>query len=144
VASPDHHCISRVNFFGNSLFYGRSGVLAITRCSEAPVAYYLYQDQTKTPPYGAKNIPFKKYTHLIHVAIVVNPSGDGSISISPHAIETTLIPKAHAAGVRVLVCVQGPASGFSEVASAATSRSLFAQNVKDFVLTYHYDGVDID
>jgi chitinase len=112
--------------------------------SKRLIAYYLYQDQTRIPAYTARQIPFKKLTHLIHVALVVDPSGDGSIQISPHAIEASLIPKAHAAGVRVLVCVQGPASGFSKVAASPEARSRFAQNVKDFILKYSYDGVDID
>jgi len=108
------------------------------------VAYYLYQDQTRTPAYTAKQIPFKKLTHLIHVALVVDPAGNGDLEISPHAIETTLIPRAHRAGVRVLVCVQGSAIGFSKVAASSEARSRFAQNVKDFILKYSYDGVDMD
>jgi len=108
------------------------------------VAYYLYQDQARTPAYTAKQIPFKKLTHLIHVALVVDPAGNGDLEISPHAIETTLIPRAHRAGVRVLVCVQGSAIGFSKVAASSEARSRFAQNVKDFILKYSYDGVDMD
>ena len=77
------------------------------------IAYYLYSDQTKTPAYTAKDIPFKKLTHLIHVAVVVSPAADGSIEISKNAIESQLIPKAHKAKVPVLVCVQGPANIFS-------------------------------
>jgi chitinase len=108
------------------------------------IAYYLYQDHSRVPAYTAKQIPFKKLTHLIHVALVVGAVGDGAIEISPHAVEATLVPKAHAAGVRVLVCVQGPASGFSKVAASSVARSRFAQNVKDFILKYSYDGVDMD
>lgn len=108
------------------------------------IAYYLYEDQTRVPAYTAKLIPFKKLTHLIHVALVVDPSGDGAIQISPHAIEPSLIPKAHAAGVHVLVCVQGPAIAFSKVAASPEARSRFAQNAKDFILKYSYDGVDMD
>jgi chitinase len=108
------------------------------------VAYYLYQDQNRVPAYTASQIPYKKLTHLIHVALIVDPIGDGSIQISPHALEPKLIPKAHAAKVRVLVCVQGSAAAFSKTALAQDTRSRFAQNLKDFVTKYHYDGVDID
>jgi chitinase len=108
------------------------------------LAYYLYQDQTRIPAYTVKQIPFKKLTHLIHVALIVDRSGDGSIEISPHAIEPKLIPKAHAAHVRVLVCVQGPAAAFSKIASGPATRLRFAQNMKEFILKYGYDGVDID
>jgi chitinase len=108
------------------------------------IAYYLYQDQTRVPAYTAKQIPFKKLTHLIHVALVVDPSGDGAIEISPHALEARLIPRAHAAGVRVLVCAQGPAIAFSKVAASSEARTRFAQNLKGFILKYSYDGVDMD
>jgi chitinase len=108
------------------------------------VAYYLYQDQGRTPAYAAKQIPYKKLTHLIHVALVVDQAGDGGIQISRNAIEAQLVPKAHAAGVRVLVCVQGPAIAFSKTAASPETRTRFAQNVKDFVLKYDYDGVDMD
>ena len=108
------------------------------------LAYYLYQDQSHTPAYTARQIPYKKLTHLIHVALVVDPSGDGSIQISPHAVEATLIPSAHKVGVMVLVCVQGPANAFSKVASSAEARARFALNIKTFILKYSYDGVDID
>jgi chitinase len=108
------------------------------------VAYYLYQDQSRVPAYTASRIPYKKLTHLIHVALIVGPAGDGSIQISPRALEAKLIPKAHRAKVRVLVCVQGSAAAFSKTASLPDSRSRFAQNLKDFVTKYDYDGVDID
>jgi chitinase len=108
------------------------------------LAYYLYQDQTHTPSYSAKQIPFKKLTHLIHVALEVDPVGDGTIQISPRALEPSLIPRAHKAGVLVLVCVQGPASGFSKVAASAQARSRFADNLREFIRKYSYDGVDLD
>jgi len=108
------------------------------------IAYYLYEDQTRVPPYTEKQIPFKKLTHLIHVALVVDPAGDGAIQISPHAIEERLIPRAHAAGVHVLVCVQGAGSAFSKVAATPEARSRFAKNLKDFIVKYSYDGVDMD
>ena len=108
------------------------------------VAYYLFSDQTKTPAYTAKNIPFKKLTHLIHVALVVGPEGDGRIEISKDAIETKLVPRAHRAKVRVLVCVQGAASSFRSVAADPAARLNFAAEVKKFIDKYDYDGVDID
>jgi len=108
------------------------------------VAYYLYQDQTRTPAYTAKQIPYKKLTHLIHAALVIDTAGDGTFQISPHAIEPVLIPRAHAAGVRVLVCVQGEAAPFRKTAATGETRARFAQNLKQFVLKYSYDGVDID
>jgi chitinase len=129
---------------GTLLLPGAQGQNPVTSGHKRLLAYYIFEDQTKVPAYTASQIPYKKLTHLIHVALVVDPAGDGAIQISPKAIEPKLIPKAHAAGVRVLVCVQGPASGFSKVAASPEARSRFAQNVKDFILKYSYDGVDMD
>ena len=108
------------------------------------VAYYLYSDRTKTPPYSAKNIPFKKLTHLIHVAAVVDAAGDGSIDLLKDAVEPELVPKAHAAKVRVLLCVQGPSKIFKKIAEQPESRLKFAKALKEFVQKNEYDGVDID
>jgi len=127
-----------------SLFSGACLRAATTAEHKRLVAYYLYEDQNRKPAYTAKQIPYKKLTHLIHVAVVVDEAGDGSIRISPHSLEAELIPKAHHAGVRVLVCVQGPAIAFSKSAATAETRARFAQNMKDFVAKYNYDGVDID
>jgi chitinase len=108
------------------------------------LAYYLFSDQTKTPAYTAKNIPYKKLTHLIHVAVVVSPAADGTIEISKDALEPELISRAHKAKVRVLVCVQGPAQIFSKIAADPASRARFAEAIKRFVELYQYDGVDVD
>jgi chitinase len=129
---------------GAALLLGAQAEHPIAASPKRLLAYYLYQDQTRVPPYTAKQIPFKKLTHLIHVALVVDPSGDGAVQISPHAIEPRLIPRAHAARLRVLVCVQGPAIAFSKVAAVPEARARFAQNLKEFVFKYSYDGVDID
>ena len=124
---------------------GLSGAQSPTdAASRRLVAYYLYQDQTHVPAYTAREIPFKKLTHLIHVAVVVAPVGDGTIEISPQALEPRLIPRAHRAGVRVLVCVQGPAEVFRKVAATTDTRTRFAGSIKEFVHKYSYDGVDID
>jgi chitinase len=108
------------------------------------IAYYLFSDQAKTPAYTAKNIPYKKLTHLIHVAVVVSPAADGTIEISKNALEPQLISRAHKANVRVLVCVQGPAIIFSKIAADPGSRARFGEAIKQFAEKYRYDGVDID
>ena len=136
--------LSTVLLFGAGLLNGAQAQPVTLPAHKRLVAYYLYQDQTRIPAYTARQIPFKKLTHLIHVALVVNPAGDGAVQISPHAIEPSLIPRAHAAGVRVLVCVQGSEDAFRKAAGTAESRARFVQNVKEFVLKYAYDGVDMD
>jgi len=108
------------------------------------VAYYLHQEHPREPVYATRQIPFKKLTHLIEVAMVINPAGDGSVTVSPQAGEDRLIPRAHAAGVRVLACVQGAEDAFRKMASTEDSRALFVRNVKGFVLAHSYDGMDLD
>src|SRR5579863_8843641 len=78
------------------------------------LAYYFFGDQTATPKYDSSQIPYNKLTHLIHVALQAAPAGDGTIVISPGAIEPGLVQRAHAAGVRVIVSVQGQAAAFSK------------------------------
>jgi chitinase len=143
-AKPIKSAACALVFLGAALFMSEQAGSENVVGHKRLIAYYFYQDQTRVPAYTAKQIPFKKLTHLIHVALVVDPSGDGAIQISPHAIETRLIPKAHTAGVRVLVCVQGPAIAFSKVAASPEARIRFAQNLRDFILKYSYDGVDMD
>lgn len=108
------------------------------------VAYYVYQDGKQGPEYTARQIPFKKLTHLIQVGLLADAAGDGTVRLAPHAVEPVLIPRAHRAGVHVLVCVQGPADAFRKAASNAEARGHFVASVKSFVALNSYDGVDID
>jgi chitinase len=108
------------------------------------VAYYYFSDQTQTPKYTAAQIPYAKLTHLIHVAVQPVESADGEIEISKNALEPELIPRAHKAGVKVLVCVQGAASVFRKIAAEANARVRFGASLQAFVVKYGYDGVDID
>jgi chitinase len=108
------------------------------------LAYYYFGDQTATPKYTASQIPYSKLTHLIHVAVQPTKAADGEIEISKGAIEETLIPQAHKAGVKVLVCVQGAASVFRKIAADAGARVRFGASMKEFITKYGYDGVDID
>ena len=108
------------------------------------VAYYYFGDQSETPKYTAAQIPYSKLTHLIHVAVQPVKSASGEIEISKNALEPELVPKAHKAGVKVLVCVQGSAAVFRKIAANASARVRFGASLKAFVTKYDYDGVDID
>jgi type 1 glutamine amidotransferase len=107
------------------------------------VAYY-YHDPTAVVQYTAAQIPYTKLTHLIHVAVRPTAAADGTVRISDGALEPTLVPQAHAAGVRVLACVQGPAAVFSKIGAEGASRTRFATSLKEVITQYNYDGVDID
>jgi chitinase len=108
------------------------------------VAYYLHQEHPRVPAYSTRQIPFKKLTHLIEVAMVINPAGDGSVTVSPHAGEDRLVQRAHATGVRVLACVQGAEEAFRKMAATEESRARFVRNVQQFVVQHSYDGMDLD
>lgn len=108
------------------------------------VAYYRATDKQNTPQYNADNIPYTELTHIIHVAVQVDPSGDGTMQILKGAIEPNLTRLAHASGVMVLVSPRGDATAFSSIAASQAARIRFAQNLAHFAMTYSYDGVDID
>ena len=108
------------------------------------IAYYRATDKQNTPIYTADNIPYDELTHIIHVAVQVSTAGDGSISVLKGAIEPNLTGMAHAFGAMVLVSPRGDAPSFKSIAGSSAARIRFAQNLMNFVMTYGYDGVDID
>jgi chitinase len=124
-----------------------SVLLAASSAAQTPkrlVAYYYFGALKATPRYSADQIPYQKLTHLIHVVLQPAKAADGTVEASEGALEPTLVPKAHAAGVRVLACVQGPAQLFSKIAADEASRKRFSENLREFIDRYGYDGVDID
>lgn len=108
------------------------------------IAYYHFDALKATPRYNADQIPYKKLTHLIHVVVQPTSVGDGTVEAFEGALEPTLVPHAHAAGVRVIACVQGAAALFSKIAADEVSRNRFGASLREFIDKYGYDGVDID
>lgn len=112
------------------------------------LAYYPSWAKTQTPPYTAANIPYGEVTHVIHAFLLAGEKGEGAIDIPQGLIEPELIQRAHAAGVKVLISVGGASNvqmhAFHTIAANAGYRATFANNLLNFVLTYGYDGVDID
>lgn len=107
-------------------------------------AYYPGYEQSYLPPSA---IDFTVISHVIHFSIV--PNADGSLNTSANnltpAYSATLISQAHSAGAKVLVCVGGANSetGFLGATTSAR-RSTFISNLKSFVVSNGYDGLDID
>ena len=112
------------------------------------LGYYTAWSKYNTPPYAAEQIPYSKLTHIAHAFVLLPPAADGTLWIPAGTIEPALISKAHAAGVKVLISIgggdgiQGPR--FNQMAESETARQNFVTNVRNFLLTYGYDGVDID
>lgn len=96
-------------------------------------------------------IDFSALTHLVHFSIT--PRADGTIEDAMHgtvnaitpAQSAAVVPRAHKAGDKVLVCLGGAGSG--PALSAAISgpvRGVFIQNLIAFLKERGYDGIDVD
>jgi chitinase len=89
--------------------------------------------------YGAAQIPYDKLTHIIHAGVPF--AADGTLSVPDGFVEPDLIPKAHAAGVKVILLIGG------DVPALEHDRPLLntvVENVRTFVIANAYDGVDLD
>ena len=108
------------------------------------LAYYGYWDKWNVPPYTAATIPYQQLTHIVHDGISPSNKADGSLAVPAAFLEPELIERAHAAGVKVEVCVDGSAYLFVTIDADATLRATFAQNIANFAIANGYDGVDFD
>jgi chitinase len=138
----------------NKQLWRRGGALmlgAMLACgasaAQAPkrlVAYYYYGTAKGTPPYGAGQIPYAKLTHLIQVVVQPKAAADGSLEAFEGALDADIVARAHAAGIKLLACIQGPAATFSKVAGDEAARARFGASLKEFADRNGYDGVDLD
>ena len=108
------------------------------------LAYYGYWDQWNVPPYTAANIPYQQLTHIVHANIGPSNKADGSLAVPQAFYDPELISQAHAAGVKVEVCIAGSAYLFVVIDADPALRSAFAQNIANFAIAHGYDGVDFD
>src|SRR5208283_556457 len=108
------------------------------------LAYYEYTDKYNVPPYDASTIPYHQLTHIVHSNIAPANAGDGTLAIPPNFLEPELITRAHAAGVKVELCVSGSPTLFKNIDADPTLRATFAQNIASFAIAHGYDGVDFD
>lgn len=94
---------------------------------------------------AAADIDYAALTHVIDFSL--HPRTDGTLedthTILPGA--ATTVAAAHAAGVKVLVCVGGAntVAGFQSATSPARLTA-FVDNLMSVVTRYGYDGIDID
>jgi len=98
---------------------------------------------------NVNNIQYSKLTHIIYAFAL--PTGSGgltNIPMSGDARLTSLVSQAHAAGVKVLISVDGWNSTndsiFRQMSSSSITRTAFVNNVVTFIDNYGLDGVDID
>jgi chitinase len=122
-------------------------LLFLTFASRADLwrtGYYPGYEQASMP---ASNIDFTALTHIIHFSVV--PNSNGTLNSSDNGITTAnstdIVTRAHAAGVKVLICVGG-ADSESDFQSACSTANLptFINNLTNFMAARGYDGLDID
>ena len=95
------------------------------------------------------SIRYGKLTHINYAFI--DPTSTGGLTglpMSGDARLTSLVQKAHANGVKVLISIGGWSDGddtpFVQMAADSAARAAFVSNVVTFVTNYGLDGVDID
>ncbi len=97
-----------------------------------------------------ENLQFDKLTHITYAFLI--PAEDGTlIGIEKPEKLKELVEKSHKNGVEVLIAVGGWSyqsipldPTFEKIAASDELRSIFIDNVADFVDEYNLDGVEID
>jgi chitinase len=111
--------------------------------SKLVVGYYPSWNKSSFPHTA---IPYRSLTHIAHAFIF--PQVDGSLDLSGFTFYPELIQAANLNGVAVVISVGGydvaRTPRFDSVAAKPAARTKFATALRDFCVTYGYDGVDID
>ena len=105
------------------------------------VGDYGYWSRTQAPPYSSAQIPFGKLTHINHAGVAFNADGSLAVPTDPPFLELELIRKAHAAGVKVLLLLGGD---FAGIETTPGGLETLLANLRTFITTNDYDGLDID
>jgi chitinase len=108
------------------------------------IADYGYWSKYQKPSYSADQVPYRRLTQIIHVGLSLDEKADGSLDVPGGFLEPSLVSRAHAAGVQVMILIGGGAKVFAAVASSASARRTFASDLLAFEQAHDYDGVDID
>jgi chitinase len=102
-----------------------------------------YDSDSKYSPapytYSAAQIPYSKITDIIHAGVSFDAGGN--LQVPDQFVEPELIPHAHAAGTRVVLLIGGDVTGLEANPTAIPS---LVENLKEFVTTNDYDGLDLD
>ena len=95
----------------------------------------------------ASSIDFSALTHIIHFSLVPKSNGtlDSDVNAVAFSYSTDVVARAHAAGVKVLICVGG---GNTETlfqrATTPAHLPSFINNLTNFMAARNYDGIDVD
>jgi GH18 family chitinase len=111
--------------------------------SKLVVGYYPSWNKASFPHTA---IQYRSLTHIAHAFIF--PQADGSLDLNGFTFYPELIQTAHLNGVGVVISIGGydvsRTPRFAQVAADPAARTRFVTAVKDFCMTYGYDGADID
>lgn len=92
-------------------------------------------------------IDYSAVTHIIHFALVLKPdgtfSGDGNGLTTPNVVEA--VHAAHNADRKIIICIGGSNTDAAFAGSASpANRGRFIASLVNFMVTYGYDGIDVD
>jgi len=127
-----------------SLVAGLCALASVARAGLWSTGYYPGWEQGSLP---ASNIDFTALTHIIHFSLV--PNANGTLNSSDNGISSgnsaDIVSRAHAAGLKVLICVGGAGSeSLFEGATTNANLPAFITNLTNFMAARGYDGIDID
>ena len=132
------------------------GSLTIHSCVEKPYAtgpdIYIKDSNFKIVGYlsagGFENIDNLQLTELTYLNLAfANPDSDGELVFSGNADIMPVVKKGHDAGLRVFVSLAGggkPDVGIWSSVVKPKNRTLFINNILEFVDKNELDGVDVD
>ncbi len=96
---------------------------------------------------NVNDIQITKLTHVNYAFLLPNSNGSLQAIENPSKLQS-LVTRAHANGVKVLISVggwnNGDDSAFESFAASSGGRTTFTNNIINFVNQYNLDGVDID
>lgn len=130
----------------SSFFIGYFILFFLLRVSQiqADVVVVGYYTSWTKSTYPADKVKFENLTHINHA--FAWPESNGNIAKYSNIPDVLLIAQTHLAGKKILISFGGwgNSAGFSPMTADTSARKNFIQNVVDFILTYEYDGVDLD
>ena len=118
-------------------------LLSTAMCGQWTTGFYSAQNGVMP----VANIPWSKYTHIIHFAAAPAASGNGTVSLYYLSqAEINQLIASRPPGTKVLVCIKDNdtnPNAFAQSTSPGTMAA-FASNIVQLVESNGYDGVDID
>jgi chitinase len=115
----------------------------VARANMWSTGYYPGWEQGGMP---ASSIDFTALSHVIHFSVV--PNTDGTLNSSDNTISSAnssdIISHAHAAGVKVLICVGGASTETFFQGATSNHLAAFINNLTNFMASRGYDGIDVD